>query len=350
MRRALAVVLALSSAGCAYFNSMWTAERYANDARRFERRGQVSEARSQWALAAERAERVVMRHPRSRWADDALALQAEGLARSGACAKAAGPIARVRASVADVALRERAGLAAAECALAAGDPVQATAALALPLVSKDAGRRSRAEYLAGRAAALRLDYAGANEHYERSREPAARFERVVGLQRVRIAHASQRGDLVPIAAELERLRGEGEGAAAKPLLDLVNKVLTPGGTHGARFRLAELARDSLSAPRLAGRMFLEVAAGDTASLYAAKALLAALAMLPESRDSIVVALDTRYASSPYTRVFHGEASVAYAAAEDSLARELGVSVARSGAASTGVRFELPLPGPRGPRP
>jgi len=344
LSRTLALLLAAASAvgmgGCAYYNAMWTAERYAKEARHFEQRGQLSEARSQWALAAAKAERVVIRHPRSRWADDALTLQAEGLARSGACEAAGSAIARVRETVTDLALRERAELADAECALAVGRPIPAAA---LPLDSKDAGRRSRAEYLAGRAAVLRLDYASASEHFQRSREPAARNERVIFLQRARIGQATQRSDLAPIAVELKRLGNE-------PLFELVNRVLTPAATLGARFRIAELARDSLNAPLVAGQLFLEVAAGDTASLYAPKALLAALALLPERRDSIVSLLDTRYAASPYTRVFHGEPSVAYAAAEDSLARELGVPVARSGAAPTGSRFQVPRPGPRGPRP
>lgn len=458
MRRALSVLLAVASAGCAYFNSMWTAERYAKDARRFERRGQVSEARSQWALAAERAERVVIRHPRSRWADDALALQAEGLARSGACEEASDAIARVRAGVKDRALRERAELADAECALAANRPVQAEAALALPLTSLDEGRRSRAAYLAGQTAALRLDYAAAVTQFERSREPAAlparsrallaagrtaeaaaalttltapqfeaeradllahlatsegggaemasltldrllarrrrmpfqeqarlliadadrrlaqgdyeaavaRYRRAaliapvasdeagaasVGVQRVAIARATQPGDLKPIEAELARLSMEAGagGVIAKNLLELVRQAMRVSGTSGAGFRVAELARDSLGARRLAGRLFLDLAARDTASLYAPKALLAAIPLLPERRDSLAAVLDGRYAASPYTRAFHGEASVAYAAAEDSLARELGVQVARSSATPVGTRFELPVPGPRGPQ-
>ena len=80
--------LALSTllAGCVYYNAMWSAERYAKDARKLDARGQVSEARSQWAQAAAKAEVVAIKHPHSRWADDALALQAEGLARSGSCA------------------------------------------------------------------------------------------------------------------------------------------------------------------------------------------------------------------------------------------------------------------------
>jgi hypothetical protein len=105
----------------------------------------------------------------------------------------------------------------------------------------------------------------------------------------------------------------------------------------------------LHAPLLAGRLFLDAAAADSASLYAPKALIAALAVLPERRDSIVALLDSRYAASPYTRVFHGEQSIAYAAAEDSLAREMGVQVAGSRAAVAGVLFDAPVPGPRGPR-
>ena len=51
-------------AGCTYYNAMWTAEHYASDARHLEERGQVSEARAQWALAASKAEAVVLRHVR----------------------------------------------------------------------------------------------------------------------------------------------------------------------------------------------------------------------------------------------------------------------------------------------
>ncbi|MGH7519826.1 MAG: hypothetical protein ACREMI_00960 [Gemmatimonadales bacterium] len=453
MRPALALLLTVSSTGCAYFNSMWTAERYAKDARQFERSGRMSDARAQWALAAAKAERVAIRHPRSRWADDALTLQAEGLARSGACEEAGDVIARVRQSVKDRALLERAELADAECAVAARLPTQAEAALALPLASKDGSRRSRAEYLAGQAAALRRDYAAAVTHFERSMDAAAlpartsallaagrlpeaaaaletvtapqfeteradllaqmaaggpeaasaaldkllvrgkrmafqeqarlliadadrrlargdydeaalRYRRAaqvapvasteagvasVGLQRIVIARARQSSDLKPVEAELARLSLEPGAISAKNLLEMVRQALRAGETAGAGFRSAELARDSLGAPALAGQLFLDVAARDTGSLYAPKALLAALPMLPDRHDSIVAVLDARYAASPYTRAFHGEPSVGYAAAEDSLARELGVQVARSSASRLGARFDPPIPGPRGPQ-
>ncbi|MGH8623663.1 MAG: hypothetical protein ACRET3_16150, partial [Burkholderiales bacterium] len=160
---------------------MWSAEQYANGARKLEAQGRESEARSQWAQAAAKAEAVVIKHPRSRWADDALVLQAEGLARSGSCDAAESVIAQARAMAKDVALRERLDLADAQCALSADHPVQAQAALTGALKSKDQSRRSRAEYFAGRAAAVRLDYGAAVEHLQRSREPAARPARANAL-------------------------------------------------------------------------------------------------------------------------------------------------------------------------
>jgi tetratricopeptide (TPR) repeat protein len=161
-------------AGCAYYNATWSAEQYAKGARKLEAQGRESEARSQWAQAAAKAEAVVVKHPRSRWADDALVLQAEGLARSGSCDEAESVIAQARAMAEDVALRERLDLADAQCALSAGRPVQAQAALTAALKSKDQSRRSRADYFAGVAAASRLDYGAAVEHLQRSRELAAR--------------------------------------------------------------------------------------------------------------------------------------------------------------------------------
>ena len=136
---------------------------------------------------------------------------------------------------------------------------------------------------------------------------------------------------------------------ASHVLELLAHVTGVSETPAARFRTAEIARDSLHAPALAGQLFLEAVAVDSASLYAAKALIAALALLPERRDSLITLLDSRYAASPYTRVFHGEPSVAYAAAEDALARELGVQSARIPGMSAGVLFDPPVPGPRGPR-
>jgi hypothetical protein len=454
MRRALVgALLAVTSAGCAYYNAMWSAERYAKDARRAERRGQLAEARTQWAEAAAKAQRVALKHPRSRWADDALTLQAEGLARSGACDEAGDISKRVREIIAERALLERIALVDAECALGIGRPVQARAALEPALASRDESRRSRADLLAGQAAVLLLDYDAAVMYLERSRETAARpalagalidaqrsadatrviesltgteyaadrpdllrrmavtagpaeasvaldrllargkriqlqeqarllvadadrrfanrdydaaaerYQRAgmiapaasreagvaaLGVQRVLLTGVADRDDLKPIEAELARLTLQPVAVEAKRVLDLVRQAATTPETPAAGFRVAELARDSLNAPTLAGSLFLALAQRDTASIYAPKALVAAISILPDRRDSIVGVLDARYAASPYTRAFYGEASVGYAAAEDSLARELGVQIARSTVALAGRRVDAPLPGPRGP--
>lgn len=337
-----ALVAGFLGSGCSYHNAMWSAARHAKDARQLEQRGQPSEARTQWAQAAAKAKA---------WrTDDAVVLQAEGLAYSGACRDAAEPIARERARVQDATLRERIDLADAECALAGGDPARADAALAAPLASKNADRRSRADYVAGRAAALRLDYDAASTHFTRSREPGATGRALVAQQQLVIARARHRADLTPIGTQLTQLLGTVSGTdEASHVLGLLKEVMVVPETPATRFRAAEIARDSLHAPELAGQLFLEAAAADAGSLYAPKALIAALAVLPERRDSIVALLDSRYAASPYTRAFHGEPSVAYAAAEDSLARELGMQVARSAGVSGAVLFDAPVPGPRGPR-
>jgi len=344
LRWSMAAALAAGlSSGCTYYNAMWSANRHASDARQLERRGQPSDARAQWAQAAARTKA---------WqTDDALVLRAEGLAYSGACRDAADLLTRARARVQDGTRRERIDLADADCALAGGDPVHAEAVLAAPLASKNADRRSRGEFLAGRAAVLLLNYDAAATHFNRSRELGAAGRGLVSEQQSRVARATRRADLAAIASELTRLLRTVSGTEeAKHVIELLNAVMGDAVTPGTRFRVAEIARDSLHAPALAGQLFLDAAAADSASLYAPKALIAALAVLPERRDSLVALLDAQYPGSPYTRAFHGQPSVAYATAEESLARELGVQGGSTRSAEvSAVPFAAPVPGPRGPR-
>src|SRR5712692_350256 len=251
LRWSMAAALAAGlSAGCSYNNAMWSAKRHANDARQLEQHGQPSDARAQWAQAAAKAKA---------WkTDDALVLQAEGLAYSGACRDAADLIARARASVQDVTRRERIDLADAECALAGGDPAQAEAVLGAPLASRNADRRSRAEFIAGRAAALRLDYDAAITHFKRSRAPGATGRALVSEQQLLVVRATRRTDLAPIAGELTRLLRIVSGTEeASHVLELLTTVMGVAETPAARFRAAELARDSLHAPALAAQLFLD---------------------------------------------------------------------------------------------
>jgi len=126
MSRVPSLLLVLAgAAGCVYYNGMWSAEQLAKEARRADQRGSTFDARSYWARAAVKAESVVVQHPRSRWAEPALVLQGEGLARSGACDRAALPLGAAARVVRSEALRERAVLALAECTLVANGPAAA---------------------------------------------------------------------------------------------------------------------------------------------------------------------------------------------------------------------------------
>lgn len=456
-RVAFAIALsALSELSCGYYNGMWSADRFAAQARRQEHEGRNDEARASWAAAAAKAESVVVHHPHGRWADAALVLHGEGLAKSGACDRAAAPLARALESVRDAALRERAALAAAECTLAARDP-RAAEQLLEPL--RGSPRRmpaSRAAYLSGRLAEQRGDLLGAAGSYALSSEvqagPArarvllaagrtedalavmdtlarghfdegvwaallgavgegagmtaasraldrmlgtghvvtgsrarllladgnrlfavdsfaaanARYQQVavmvpdsaeggtalVRQLRVSAARATTLAELRAVKIRVDRMAQGGAAGAglteARAFQQLIQLVLAPGDSgEGLPFRSAELARDSLRAPLLAANLFLAFARARPASLFAPKALVAAAALSPERRDSLIAVLDFTYATSPYTLALRGQPSPGYAAAEDSLARALGDVLERP-AAFVASLVSPPVPGPRGP--
>jgi hypothetical protein len=96
-------------------------------------------------------------------------------------------------------------------------------------------------------------------------------------------------------------------------------------------------------------LFLRFAATHPTSLFAPKALIAASQLVPSVLDSVAAVLRAQYAESPYTQAFHGRASPAYQAMEDSLAIALGVSRSRAtGTGSQALAVEPPRTGPRGP--
>jgi hypothetical protein len=446
VRRAWLAALPLLS-GCAYYNAMWRAEQYAKEARGMEARGRAVEARIAWARATTKAESVLARHPGSRWADDALVLKGEGLARSGDCAAAEGPLEEARRTIVAPALVERASLAAAECALLAGNPFRAARLAGDVAGSRDADRRARAAYLEGRAAWARGDAALALDRYARSglagaalararallelgrvpdaldqiadvdgrAVPAAEWTALIdavaraagpetaslALDRVLAAApltAGARGRL--LVADGDRLRAAGlmdaaaaryravrdqvpdsaEGAVAvvrlartraaqatdtaavravlsglgrepedaRSLAALLRRVLGPHPDFAGAFGAAEAARDSLGAGPLAGALFLGLARRFPESIFAPKALVAALALDAEPRDSILGVLRAAYPSSPYTLALAGAAGPAYAVAEDSLAQALGLDVSAPVAATPGRGVPAPVPGARGP--
>jgi hypothetical protein len=195
---------------------MWSADHFAAQARRQEQDGRRDEARASWAAAAVKAESVVAHHPTSRWADDALVLQGEGLAKSGACDRAAAPLAQALGSVDDPELRERAALAAAECDLDARK-VGAAERLLEPLrASPRRARASLAAYLSGRAAEQRGDLVAAAGSYGRSSESQA------GPARARVLLAA--GETAAALALIDTLARARYGEAVwAPLLAAVGE-------------------------------------------------------------------------------------------------------------------------------
>src|SRR5215204_1617598 len=84
--------------GCVYYNGMYNANRLARSARQAERDGRTLEASSLWGQVATKAESVVVRHPTSKYAEQASLLQGIALAKLGQCAQALAPLSRPAAT------------------------------------------------------------------------------------------------------------------------------------------------------------------------------------------------------------------------------------------------------------
>jgi hypothetical protein len=169
--------------------------------------------------------------------------------------------------------------------------------------------------------------------------------RAVRAQGALAAHPK---DLEVLRLELgQATRGVGGGPEAEALERWFQEVSPVQSSDSTAFRAAELARDSLHATALAAHLFLTFARDNPTSLFAPKALIAALPLAPALHDSLVRVLDEKYGASPYVVAARGAISPAYSALEDSLARALGLArVANVDRRNEGA---YPLnPGPRGP--
>jgi tetratricopeptide (TPR) repeat protein len=69
----------MAATGCAYFNGMYYANRYASQAEASERAGRIGEARDRWQQAQMHAESLLARHPESRWTGDAQLVRGRAL-------------------------------------------------------------------------------------------------------------------------------------------------------------------------------------------------------------------------------------------------------------------------------
>lgn len=233
--------------GCVYYNGMYNANRLANSARKAEREGRTFEANNLWGQVATKAESVVVRHPKSKYAEEAAILRGLALARLGQCEQALGPLGRVTLATVATDLTEEAWLATGRCQVSLGNISAADAAFAQVTESKNSWRRREARL----QRALTLRHAGRYKEaltaLEGIREPRAVAERLLSLAgggRVPEAMALAdslvaRGDTIQPWDSLLVSLGKQDPSAASSLVDRVRRLPSRSADTQARWLLED---------------------------------------------------------------------------------------------------------------
>jgi hypothetical protein len=180
MRRPL-LAAGLLIMGCTYYNGMYNAKSLAASAERAEHQGRTIEANQYWNLVATKAESVLIRHPKSKWADEARVLRGTALARVHDCAHAIAPLEQVMLEGRDEQLRDDAAATLGECRLAQNDTRGAMVAFQRLLDSKNSEQRTRARLEYGRALRLDGQLEEALARLEATSDPRAPGERAAVL-------------------------------------------------------------------------------------------------------------------------------------------------------------------------
>ncbi|HEU4682606.1 MAG TPA: hypothetical protein VFS51_12705, partial [Gemmatimonadales bacterium] len=167
--------------GCVYYNGMYNANRLAKSARKAEREGRTFDANNLWGQVATKAESVVVRHPRSKYADEAAVLRGLALARLGQCEQALGPLGRGAVIRGNSNLAEEAVLAMGRCQVTLGNLAAGDAAFVQLLDSKNSERRTEARYQHARAALHQGRYQEALSVLTGLRDPRADAERILAM-------------------------------------------------------------------------------------------------------------------------------------------------------------------------
>jgi tetratricopeptide (TPR) repeat protein len=167
--------------GCVYYNGMYNANRLARSARKAEREGRTFEANGLWGQVATKAESVLVRHPTSKYAQDAGLLRGIALSRLGQCEQALGPLSHLTTARSDSDLVEDALLASGRCQLALGNFAAGAAAFSQLLASKDSERRREARFHQARLLRQSGQYSEALSALEGQHDIRAEHERVLAL-------------------------------------------------------------------------------------------------------------------------------------------------------------------------
>ena len=101
---------------------MYNTNRMAKSARKAERDGRAFEAQGYWGQVITKADSLVVRHPRSKYADQATVLRGLALARLNQCQEAVGSLERLSMVKLSTDFTEEAALALGRCQLQLGDP------------------------------------------------------------------------------------------------------------------------------------------------------------------------------------------------------------------------------------
>jgi tetratricopeptide (TPR) repeat protein len=281
VRRAVPLGLALLAGGCVYYNGMYNTERLAGSARRAEREGRPFEANNLWGQVITRADSLVLRHPRSKYADQAQVFKGLALSRLGQCPEAILPLARAPGLDLDRDIAEEASLALGRCRLELGDP--AAAALAFGRVSESADPTRRREARVHLAQAHRLTGSGeaALAALEGVDHPRAGRERLLSLAAARRADEALAvaesllavSDSAPIWDSIITEVGRSNPGVASALVDRLGRQPSVAPVQHARRLLDDADRlasvDSARAVdrlRTAARVGVNTEGGDEAEL------------------------------------------------------------------------------------
>jgi tetratricopeptide (TPR) repeat protein len=232
--RLLPVAALLLSASCAYYNGLYNAKALARQAERAERQGKTLEAQGLWGQVAVKAETVLVRHPTSKWTEEARFLRGKALERGGDCSAALIPLAQLVREARDPYIADEAALLLSGCQAQLGDVEAAGFAVERLIDSPDPARRAEARWRTG-VAYRRSGRAGeAIPLLRSSGHPAARGELAAALaaagrpaEAVALADSLiiERGPATPWGAILEAI-GRSDVDAASALTD---RVLAQGG-------------------------------------------------------------------------------------------------------------------------
>jgi hypothetical protein len=291
MRPAGWLVVGLLS-GCVYYNGMYNANRLAKSARKAEREGRTLDANNFWGQVATKAESVVVRHPRSKYADEAAVLRGLALARMGQCEQALGSLGRAAVLKGNSDLAEEALLTSGRCQVTLGNLAAGDAAFMQLLESKNSERRTEARYQHARAARQAGRYQETLTLLEGVRDPRADAERLLALAGTgRTADAlmladslASRNDTTKLWDSLVVALGKRDPAGASGLVDRMRRLPNRSPEVQARWLVEDGQRLAPTDTARAAARFREAVEIGAASEAAGRASLG-LVSLELSRAS-----------------------------------------------------------------